>query len=215
MPIFGFVGQRSDRRIGETRPPRLAQVETFFGSYRDGVPDFVDVLGLSDVCARASRAGRVTIVNSGPENRGYRLCDWCGYGEPAPYRQKKQAKEPAHIDVRRPDRKCNGTLRPRHLGHEYLTDAVEIDIGIPMTLEEARSVLYALLQGATTLNIERSDLTGALSSGGVSQRPTIVILDAEPAVPATRSASASASRNCSRPLLLGWSVRVWCGDVLL
>lgn len=179
MPIFGFVGQKSDRRPGDTRPLRLGHVETYFGSYKDDEPAFVDVSSLNGVRLRTSRSGRVTVINSGPAGRGFRVCDWCGHGEPAPASaEKKQKREPSHTDARRRDRKCTGTLRHRHLGHEYLTDTLEVEVTQPMTEEEALSTLYALLQGAATMNVQRSDVTGALSWGGASKAPSLVVLDA-------------------------------------
>jgi hypothetical protein len=176
-PVFGFEGHKSRQKPGESRPPRLGSIETFFGSYKEDDPEFVAVDGLVGVQARTSRSGRVTVINGGPGGRGFRICDWCGRGEPAPSGAEKQ-KETSHIDARRRDRKCNGTLRHRQLGHEYLTDTVELDLDQPMTEEEARSTLYALLQGAVAMNVARSDLTGAVSWGGRSRPPRLVILDA-------------------------------------
>ncbi len=180
IPIFGFAGAKMDRRPGEARPPRSGVVETHFGSYKDSTPKFVDVPGLDGVRYRTSRSGRVTVINRGPMGRGFRICEWCGHGEPAPANRKPGKQDANHSDARRPDRKCAGTLHFRQLGHEYLTDTVEIDLSQPLDDSEARSVLYALLQGAVSLNVQRSDLDGTISWGGPNQPPTVVILDAVP-----------------------------------
>ena len=180
IPIFGFAGAKVDRRPGEARPPRSGAVETHFGSYKDSTPKFVDVAGLEGVRYRTSRSGRVTVINRGPMGRGFRICEWCGHGEPAPANRKTGKQDAKHPDARRPDRQCAGTLHFRQLGHEYLTDTVEIDLSQPLGDDEARSVLYALLQGAVSLNVQRSDIDGTISWRGPNQPPTVVLLDAVP-----------------------------------
>ena len=57
---------------------------------------------------------------------------------------------------------------------------MEIDLSQPLEEDEARSVLYALLLGAVSLNVQRSDLDGAISWGGPNRPPTLVVLDAVP-----------------------------------
>jgi hypothetical protein len=128
---------------------------------------------------RISRQGRINVVNRGPGGRGYLLCEWCGFGIAAPANVKAKPPE-AHNDPRRPSHRCNGTLRRRHLGHEYLTDVLEIRIGTAMDEDTALSVLYALIEGAASLTISREDIDGALFTYATDAAPGFIIFDAVP-----------------------------------
>lgn len=158
VPVFGFVGG-SAAKTGESRPPRMSVTETYFGSYRDEDPPLLPLEGFDRVRFRSSRQGRISIVNRGSRGRGFRICDWCGFGEPSPARPTR-AGPAEHDDIRRPGRKCSGHLSHRHLGHEYLTDVTEIRFDVPMHDAAAVSTLYALLEGTPALSISREDVDG-------------------------------------------------------
>lgn len=181
IPLFGFVGKRGGRP-GESRPRGGAAVDHFFGAYRDEPDDPTPVLGLrgpTPVSTRISRQGRINVVNRGPNGLGYLLCEWCGFGVPSP--ASAQARPPTtHNDPRRPSHTCNGTLRRRHLGHEYLTDVLEIRIGTAMDESTSLSVLYALIEGAENLTITREDIDGALFTYATDAAPGFIIFDAVP-----------------------------------
>src|SRR5207237_857541 len=77
-------------------------------------------------------------------------------------------------------RKCRASFQPLHLGHEFLTDVLEVRLALAMDRREALSTLYALLEGATALGLERSDVAGALHTFGRGEAPAIVIYDTVP-----------------------------------
>jgi hypothetical protein len=160
IPEFGFVGKREEGRPGESRPLRGTAIEAHFGVYQKESPEFEAVDSFaSNVQRRFFRQGRITVINRGPGGRGFSICEWCGYGEPAPAALKK-GKEKKHADVRRPGRDCQGHMSFLHLGHEYLTDVVEITLPGLHNEPIARSVLYALLESAQRLGISRDDVDG-------------------------------------------------------
>lgn len=170
VPLFGFAGRRGGG-AGETRPLRMASVVTYFGSYKDFEPAWEvisELSGVSPVRQRVSRQGKITIVNTGPSGRGYRICERCGHGEPAPPpsgntpRASRTAKSKDHDDARMHGRKCAGQLHHRHLGHEFLTDTLELDFGRPVNERAARSVLAALLASVRVLGIDPNDVDGTL-----------------------------------------------------
>jgi ATP-dependent helicase YprA (DUF1998 family) len=68
----------------------------------------------------------------------------------------------------------------RHLGHQYLTDVVEILLPVSMTTEVARSTLYALLAATHAVGIAQGDVNGTLRSSGVGSTPSIILFDAVP-----------------------------------
>lgn len=198
MPIFGFLGKRVGD-AGDSRPLRLSSVTTWFGAYKDAEPEWrrvPELSGVSPFVARVSRQGQITVINTGPLSRGFRICEWCGYGEPAPARTVSggtnvgaaarakasgtgPAKRAEHDDPRMPGRKCSGPVGHRHLGHEFLTDTLELETGVAMSDSEARSVLTALLTAVRALDIDPDDVGGTLHYTG-SGTPSLVIYDAVP-----------------------------------
>lgn len=169
IPVFGFSGTTLENGPGETRPALKWYTESFFGEYAREDPATDEVVkelavGGKPVTARISRQGRITVVNRGPQGRGFRICDGCGYGEPAPpVSAKSKGKSPAHRNIRRPaGDMCNAPLRSLHLGHEFLTDVVDVRLPVPMPAGVARSVLYALLEGAALLPIKRDEIDGTV-----------------------------------------------------
>lgn len=186
VPMFGFVGKHLSR-AGESRPPRSGSTETFFADYEETPPDFATESELSDhvsVRQRTSRQGRIVVLNRGRGRRGFRICQTCGYGEPAPERTPRAKKATSnvrkHKDIRYTGRDCGGSATTSSLGHAYLTDVVEIELDIPMEPNEARSVLYALLEAATTISISRDDIDGTLHRSNTGVAPTLVLIDAVP-----------------------------------
>ena len=184
-PRHGFVGSHGGEP-GDSRPMADRRIRTWFGSYRDAPPELTDVPELSEVLtvrARASGQGRIVTINEGPATRGYRFCRWCGRGEPAPSgKTRTDSKE--HEDLRRPGKSCGGTMMFAQLGHDYLTDVLEIRVeGTARSKygdSAMQSVLSALLAGATRLGISRDDIDGTLHSSGRDTPQAVVIFDAVP-----------------------------------
>lgn len=173
IPLYGFVGEAHDKP-GETRPQRLAMRETFFGDYRDTPPEPAIVPGL-EASARFSHQGRITALNLGPMGRGFRVCSWCGFGQPV--HGTKAPKNHERVD--RPGKPCNGPFEHLQLGHEYFTDVLEVEINVPVAAEDVRSALYAVLEAAPDLDVARDDIDGTLHYGAVG-RPSLVLFDAVP-----------------------------------
>lgn len=181
VPLFGFVGERSPNRPGESRPRSVSQIETFFGSYKDTEPGFERCDELRATLEyRSSKQGRVVIVNRGPKAMGFRVCEWCGYAAPAAAATSATRVAKEHDDLRRPGKKCRGTLRPVHLGHQYLTDVLEIRPGVPGEERAALSALYALLEGAVRLGVARKDIDGSLYRFSHHDPSALVLFDAVP-----------------------------------
>lgn len=200
-PEFGFVAKR-DRvpPSGESRPQRIYSSRIYFAEYAppardDGsseTPVFSIVPALSGSGVHLqqyySRFGKLALVNSGVEGRGFLVCQVCGFADLAP--------EPPPTGVRRPrkvaphknprtGRDCNGTLFPYHLGHDFLTDVVELrftgGLAAGQPPQTWRSLVYALLEGAANqLGIRRDDLDGTLHRYTSGDPPAIVLFDNVP-----------------------------------
>lgn len=170
VPLFGFVGIDSDAP-GEARPPRSGFADSYFAAYRDEVPLYQPVAGAAaGLEARTSKQGQVVVINRGR----FRICEWCGHTE-AVTTGGGGRRERSHPRLDGRGRECKGTLQFRQLGHEYLSDVLELKVGLSSLSDAVESLLYALIEGAAVLGIPRDDLAGTLSHDG-----SLVIFDAVP-----------------------------------
>ncbi len=178
IPMFGFIGRRCRERPGESRPPRAGFSDFHFSDYMADPPVFETVpSGRREVSIRTSPQGKITVINRGLAGRGFRICFTCGHAEPVP----APGVVPADGHTRPGSgRDCVGGLAHRHLGHQYLTDVVEVQLPMTMTTPQARSTLYALLEGVTAIGIARSDVNGTLRPSGHAGRVNLVLFDAVP-----------------------------------
>lgn len=176
---------------GETRPPRLATRRS--SSATTGTPR----LSRSSCPASPSPPNsairdRSRCSTAGRSDGGFRICEWCGFGQPV--HGTKAAK--AHIRIDRPGKPCNGPLALLQLEHEFLTDVLELEINVPVAAEDVRSALYAVLEAAPALDVARDDIDGTLHYGAIG-RPSLVLFDA--VAPRTFSALADGSPSSSPP----------------
>lgn len=192
IPIFGFIAGRETETPGDARPQRTFASRVYFSEYaqpkdQDHALERVSSLPVDGPVIprfRYARYGRLSVVNPGPNGRGFLLCERCGFGEPAAAasqitKSKQQHKHPLT------DKPCQGTLRSYHLGHEFLTDVLELRIEVPKKFLDGvgrwRSLLYALLEGAArSLGINRDDLDGTLFAYDPGSAPALVLFDNVP-----------------------------------
>jgi hypothetical protein len=194
VPLFGFVADRKPGSPGEARPQRSYASRVYFSRYDPpagtGEPEFEPVDGLSarggiTVTQRYARYGRLAVINAGPEARGFRICRQCGYADVPPGATGKKGTT-QHTSPWM-GKACKGTLTSCHLGHEFLTDTLELRLdgpgihGYDNDTGAWRSVLYALLEGAArALGIARADLDGTLRRYAMDAAPALVLFDDVP-----------------------------------
>ncbi|HLF27722.1 MAG TPA: DEAD/DEAH box helicase [Anaerolineae bacterium] len=191
-PVFGFVADLKEPRTpGEGRPQRTYTSRVFFADYATHVDPEIETEGtfrLGSAFAvdkRYSRHGKLAVINAGPRGRGFRICASCGRGEVVPESTKVRRNAPRdHLDPRT-GRKCRGTFVNRHLGHEFLTDVLELRFLGTLCVGRDEgfwlSLLYATLEGAAeTLSIRRDDLDGCLYRYNLSQPPALMLFDNVP-----------------------------------
>ncbi len=192
-PEFGFI---ADQFVGEptdSRPPRLYSSRVFFDDYqtpkekendRSADTGLLPDLSMSNrqvqISTRYSRYGQLVVVNHGLNGRGFNICAFCGYAEAVPEAKPEKTPKkrsgvatqnrPSHKNPRS-GKECSGHFEQRRLGHDFITDVLEIkiegsilyQIQVPEHKDLWRSVLYALLEGASQgLGIRRSDLNATL-----------------------------------------------------
>ena len=181
-PEFGFLGQRSEQKPGESRPKRNGFSEMHFSDYAAPPPEFEEMsLASHSIKYRFSKQGQITVINGGDGNRGFRVCFSCGRTDTLPVGSRRTASvQESHLRPTVSQSNCSSHFRIVHFGHDYFTDVVEIDLGVDMNWNEARSCLYALLAATPTIGITRGDVNGTLRSLGSGRSPSLILLDAVP-----------------------------------
>jgi hypothetical protein len=184
-PEFGFVASPQEPELtGEGRPQRFYGSRVFFAEYgpKNDPSERIRLHQHSRAYDISfARGGRLAVINAGQRAAGFRLCEACGFGEPAPFPGgRRKGKREQHKNPRT-GRPCAGMLRAAHLGHTFETDVLAIGFRIPGTDSQLvrLSVLYALLEGASeALGISRDDLDGVVF--GLSPLPQVLIFDDVP-----------------------------------
>lgn len=186
IPSYGFVTKADQKltRPKQTRPQRGYTSRVYFSHFDDPTP-FTD--GKSDYCDlpsgrlewRTSSLGHLAVINTGPMDRGYRVCNTCGFAEPL---LSAGARKNVH------DRPFGGQCEHPYffvagLGHNFTTDVLELRFPLPFyDYGFWLSMTYALLEGAAAaLSIARSDIDGCVYvAGGTPATPSIILFDDVP-----------------------------------
>ena len=179
QPIFGFIGKKCDEKPGESRPQRTVFSQSHFSDYAGTAPDFDELaLGEQTVRIRFSRQGLITVLTRG---RGFNVCLSCGFATPQP-RRRPGARNDLAPHERPPGSRgeCSSMLVHRELGHQYLTDVVELDIPAAREWSAAWSTLYALLAATPSIGIATGDVDGTLRSTGPGRAPSLIVFDTVP-----------------------------------
>jgi len=203
IPEFGFVAARNLlRSTSESRPQRLYASRVYFTEYvrpqhtqqvtveAITAPKLVEDLSSAHIRISNyySRFGQLALVNEGLDRRGFRICSSCGFAEMAPAvpvgKTRRTGKPQSHSNPRT-GKPCNGLMHTHRLGHQFLTDVVEIRFDGSLARQSEfvlwRSLLYALLEGASQgLSIRRDDLDGTLYIPGKGESPALMLFDNVP-----------------------------------
>jgi hypothetical protein len=180
VPEFGFVALRQVKNPGMVAPQRSWHGSTYVLSR--GAEEFESTWSLANGATAATWAGErgeLIAVSEGRNSAGFLICDWCGWGTAVAGRMPT-----SHPHLLK-DGECTGSLQMKSLAHPYETDLLEITFSsIPglsgMTVGEWRSVLYALLEGASdSLDISRDDIDGTLYPKA-GRKISLVLFDAVP-----------------------------------
>jgi hypothetical protein len=182
VPEFGFLASRDVADPGEQRPERFSASQVYFADYAQEPPNLERVASLCspqlELTQRYSRYGRLALVNNGG-GAGFRICTSCGWAEPALHSRKTAHDNP------RTGKPCRGLIQTYGLGHEFITDVLDLrfagSLALNPDLRLWRSLLYALLEGASAaLSIPRDDLNGTLYPYPGSPVPAVVLFDNVP-----------------------------------
>ena len=174
-PKFGFQ-TRSDqpKAPGESRPERTYSSRVYFAGDSGG-QDETFRLDRNGILVEGSyaRHGQLAVVN----RAGFKICSQCGFALRASHESPRSHQSAWGRD-------CNGSLTFSDLGHQFLSDILDLRIQghTPQNEHFWLSLLYAILEGASSaLNVRRQDLDGCLYPyADRNMAPALVLFDDVP-----------------------------------
>jgi hypothetical protein len=176
-PKFGFVTTRDRPKKPRGRPARLFTTRPYFVNFKDGPGQKIPFGALT--LTRVS-PGYMVVLCEGRRGSGFYVCGQCGAGF-------RKNKKPPHKTPYGTD--CRGTLEQVSLGHEFVTDVLQIQFHRrpEPTVEPvwfAYSIAYALVEGAASdqvLQIPSNDLSATVGYAREEHAiPPIILYDNVP-----------------------------------
>ena len=159
VPRFGFETDRRKPRDPTRKPVKAFTTRPFFIGFTEETPESKD---MGVVHVTQARPGTMVVLCEGNRGQGFNICSECGAAV-------KDLRESSHNTA--VGRKCSGRIERVSLGHEFVTDVVQLRFQQPERLEMepvwfAYSLAYALVEGAAeTLGIPAVDLNTTIKPG--------------------------------------------------
>jgi ATP-dependent helicase YprA (DUF1998 family) len=175
-PRFGFVTSRDKPQEPKGRPPKVFTTRPYFAGSQDVTPGQIP---LGPVTLTTVSPGWMVVLCEGRRGIGFYVCGACGAG----FRTREKAHKNPY------GQPCHGTLESVSLGHEFLTDVLQIQFQRepqpnPEPVWFAYSLAYALVEGAASgevLEVPSGDLNATVAYGsGQSPIPPIILYDNVP-----------------------------------
>jgi hypothetical protein len=184
IPKFGFTAMKREK-AGSLKPIKENRSRVFFSEYFYSDDETIKAQQLENeienlflfksttVRVKYSPFGKLSVVSRGRKGDGYKICTKCG--------SMLFGKNNSHKNLS--GQSCEGTIesRPVHLGHEFVTDILEIEFENKSgELGVWESVLYSILNGiSAALGINRGDIDGCIRYNNRTS-PSIIIFDKVP-----------------------------------
>jgi len=176
-PRFGFVTDRSKPTQPRRRPARQFTTRPYFVRLLSSPSQYTTHRRRLEL-TKASPALMVVICE-GPRGAGFYICPVCGAGFTA-------RKGPPHETPW--GQPCHGCLERTALGHEFVTDVVQLEVALQPRGSRGESVwwayslAYALLEGAAeVMEAPAADLNATVAYAGTDTAlPPVVLYDNVP-----------------------------------
>ncbi|WP_376793269.1 DEAD/DEAH box helicase [Thermoflexus sp.] len=176
IPSFGFVTDRNKPRPPRSRTARVFTTRPYFAGSLGPEPDIILMPPSSPmITMRKASPGVMVVLCEGRRREGFYICGGCGAGFRKPERPHKT---PYGQD-------CRGTLEQISLGHEFVTDVLQLQFH-PKPGEEidpvwfSYSLAYALVEGAAeVLEVPSTDINATVAYSQ-SPVPPIILYDNVP-----------------------------------
>ena len=177
IPRFGFVTDRDKPREPKSRPTRVFTTRPYFaGSLGPDLGIITVPLNSPIITMKKASPGLMAVLCEGRRGEGFYICSACGAG----FRKREKAhKTPYGQD-------CHGTLGQVSLGHEFVTDVLQLQFhprpdGDMEAVWFAYSLAYALVEGAAeVLEVPSIDLSATVAHSEQYPLPPIILYDNVP-----------------------------------
>lgn len=178
IPHFGFLTNRDKPKEPTSRPPRVFTTRPYFAGPLGPDPGTLDIpLDSPLLTMRKASPGLMAVLCEGRRGEGFYLCGECGAG----LRKREGTHKTPYGQA------CHGTLEQVSLGHEYVTDILQLQFHLEPTRDMepvwfAYSLAYALVEGAAeVLDVPSTDLSATVAYGLEEHSiPPIVLYDNVP-----------------------------------
>jgi hypothetical protein len=177
IPSFGFTTNWDKPKNPTYRPARVFTTRPYFANFIDVNQNEISIPTKSPLISmkKASR-GLMTVLCEGRRGAGFYICEVCGAG----FRNRQKThKTPNGIN-------CNGTLQLFSLGHEFVTDVLQLQFYQKIEYVKdltwfSYSLAYALVDGAAEiLGVPSTDLNATVHHQGQHSIPPIILYDNVP-----------------------------------
>jgi hypothetical protein len=177
IPLFGFVTDREKPKDPTSRTARVFTTRPYFAGSLSSDPGTITMpLNSPLITMKKASPGLMVVLCEGRRGEGFYICGGCGAGF---RKREKTHKTPLGQD-------CNGTLEQVSLGHEFVTDVLQLQfhpelVGDMDAVWFAHSLAYALVEGtAEVLEIPSTDLNVTVAHSGQYPVPPIILYDNVP-----------------------------------
>jgi len=175
IPKFGFVTDRKRPKEPKRRPARMFTTRPYFMGLTGTHPGEID---LDVIKVTKASPGLMVVLCEGRRGKGFYICSRCGAG----FRESLYPHETPYGE------KCSGTLELASLGHEFVTDVLQLRFLVEHTRDDvdpiwlAYSLAYSLIEGSSAeiLEVPSTDLSATVAYSTDSAIPPIVLYDNVP-----------------------------------
>jgi hypothetical protein len=183
VPVFGFMTNREKPKEPTSRPSKIFTTRPYFS--RPASPDRGDIAmratsGLPLLTIKKASPGWMVVLCEGRRGGGFYICAQCGSGF-------RNLPKRLALHKNALDQDCRGKLERVSLGHEFVTDVLQLQfhagpIGRVDTVWFAFALAYAVVEGAAEiLEVPSTDLTATVGYLTLqSVFPPIVLYDSVP-----------------------------------
>lgn len=176
-PRFGFVTDRDKPEQPKSRTVGEFTTRPYFAGSLGPDPGMIAIPPTSPmITLKKASPGSMVVLCEGRRGEGFYVCSTCGAGFK---KCKTHHKTPYGQD-------CRGTLEQVSLGHEFVTDVLQLQFNLkPEDAIDyvwfAHSLAYALVEGAAeVLEVPPTDLNATVAHSEYCRIPPIILYDNVP-----------------------------------
>ncbi len=178
IPRFGFVTDRDKPKEPKSRAARVFTTRPYFAGSLSPDPGAIAMPPSSPVITmKKASPGLMAVLCEGRRGEGFYVCGGCGAG----FRKREKIhKTPYGQD-------CRGTLEQVSLGHEFVTDVLQLQFHYPRPEGDmeavwfAYSLAYAMVEGAAEiLEVPSADLNATVAHSEQYPVPPLILYDSVP-----------------------------------